>query len=82
MVTKFLGKHPEVPTITADVTRQLDFMLTSPLHDADTIVGVNWRQTANPLIDWKSFRLFSTDSVGTLVSIGEWFNAQVEKSTV
>ena len=36
------GKLVEVPIVIADLIVEMDLMVTSPLHDVDLILCVNW----------------------------------------
>ena len=45
------GRADSVPVVTADVTVRMDLTITSLLHDVDLILGINWLQAVNPLID-------------------------------
>ena len=45
------GKVLDVPVVTAGLTTKMDFTATSLLHDVDLILGINWLQLVNPLID-------------------------------
>ena len=76
------GKVQDVPVVTAGLTTKIDLTVTKLLHDVDIILGINWLQHVNPLIDWKASRLYLPGSVGTSVVIGNWLDAQMKTGTV
>ena len=70
------GKVLDIPVVTAGLTTKMDFTVTSLLHDVDLILGINWLQLVNPLIDWKLNRLFLPDAMGTTLLPSDWLDAQ------
>ena len=76
------GKVLDIPVVTAGLTTKMDFTVTSLLHDVDLILGINWLQLVNPLIDWKLNRLFLPDAMGTTLLPSDWLDAQQHIGTV
>lgn len=46
------GKTLDIPILTAGVTKRMDLIITSLLHEVDVILGINWLQAVNHFIDW------------------------------
>ena len=45
------GKVLNVPVVSGGLTVKMDLTITSLLHEVDLILGINWLQLINPLID-------------------------------
>lgn len=41
-----------IPILVAGVTREVDFNVPKLLRDVDIVLGMNWLESGNPLIDW------------------------------
>ena len=61
------GKGIDVPIVTTYLTVKMDLKVTSLLHAIDLILGTNWLQAINPLIELTSSRIFLPKEVGTSV---------------
>ena len=50
---KFLsrGLVPDVPIVTAGLTMRVGLTVTSLLHEVELVLGVNWLQLVNPIVD-------------------------------
>ena len=76
------GKAPHVPVVAAGSTVKVDLTVTPLLQDVDLILGVNWLQAANPLIDWTGPRLQLDSPVGSMSITGKWVDSTVKVGTV
>ena len=47
------GFIPNVPVVTAGLTVKVNLTVTNLLHNVDLVLGVNWLELVNPVIDWK-----------------------------
>ena len=56
---KFLsrGYVPDVPVVTAGLTVKIRLTVTNLLHEVDLVLGINWLQLVNPVVDWSGARL-------------------------
>ena len=68
------GKVKDAHVVTGGVSGKFDLTVTKLLHQVDVVLGLNWLQTINPVIDWKSSKLYFPASVGTSMLIGQWVN--------
>ena len=50
---KFLsrGLIPSVPIVTAGLTMRIGLIVIFLLHEVDLVLGVNWLQLVNPVVD-------------------------------
>ena len=46
------GYVPDVPIVTAGLTVKIGLTVTNLLHDVDLVLGINWLQLVNPVVDW------------------------------
>ena len=46
------GYIPDVPVVTAGLTVKIGLTVTNRLHDVDLVLGMNWFQSVNPVVDW------------------------------
>ena len=76
------GKVNDVPVVTTGLSVKLDLTVTKLLHDVDLVLGINWLQTVNPIIDWRGARMFLPESLGTSFLIGFWLDATEKVGTV
>ena len=76
------GKVLNVPIVTAGLTVKMDLTVTSLLHEVDLILGINWLQLVNPLIDWCNARVFLPRALGTPILPSTWLDAQQRIGTV
>ena len=51
------GYVPNVPVVTAGLTVKVGLTVTHLLHEVDLVLGVNWLQLVNPVVDWSGARL-------------------------
>ena len=57
------GYVPDVPIVTAELTVKIGLTVTNLLHEVDLVLGMNWLQLINPVIDWGSGRLHIPNAV-------------------
>ena len=76
------GKVNDVPVVTAGLSVKLDLTVTKLLHDVDLVLGINWLQTVNPIIDWRGARMFLPESLGSSFLAGFWLDAIEKIGTV
>ena len=46
------GYVPEVPITTAGLTVKVGLTVTNLLHEVGLVLGINWLQLINPVVDW------------------------------
>ena len=76
------GYVPEVPVVTAGLTVKVGLTVTNLLHDVDVILGVNWLELVNPVIDWSNGKIYLPNAVHTALLQGEWLQNQIRAGTV
>ena len=76
------GKVNDVPVVTAGLSVKLDLTVTKLLHSVNLVLGINWLQTVNPIIDWRGARMFLPESLGTSFLAGFWLDAVEKIGTV
>ena len=59
------GYVPDVPLVTAELTVRVGLTVTNLLHEVDLVLGMNWLQLVNLVIDWGSGRLYIPNAVHT-----------------
>ena len=50
---KYLSKGyvPDVPVVTVGLTVKIGFKVTNLQHEVDLVLGINWLQLVNPIVD-------------------------------
>ena len=76
------GYVPEVSVTVGEHTSSIDLTVTSLLHNADIILGMNWLQAVRPVIDWVTGEIYIPNSVTTSLMQGEWLQSAVKAGTV
>ena len=56
--------------------------VTNLLHDVDLVLGMNWLQTVNPIVDWCGAKLYVPNAVHTALLQGNWLEDHVQAGTV
>ena len=59
------GYVPDVPVVTAGLTVKIGLTVTNLLHEVDLVLGINWLQLINPVVDWSGARLYVPNAVHT-----------------
>ena len=76
------GYVPEVPVVTAGLTVKIGLTVTNLLHEVDLVLGINWLQLVNPVVDWSGARLYVPNAVHTALLQGNWLEGHVHAGTV
>ena len=81
---KFLsrGYVTDVPVVTTGLTVKIGFTVTSLLHKVDLVLGINWLQLVNPMVDWSGARLYMPNAVQTTLLQGDWLEGHMQAGTV
>ena len=81
---KFLsrGYVPDVPVVTAGLTVKIGLTITNLLHEVDLVLGINWLQLVNPMVDWSGARLYVPNAVQTTLLQGDWLEGHMQTGTV
>ena len=61
--------------VTAGLSVKLDLTVTKLLHSVDFVLGINWLQTVNPIIDWRGAQMFLPELLGSSFLAGFWLDA-------
>ena len=59
------GYVPDVPIVTVGLTVKVGLTVTTLLHEVDLVLGINWLQSVNPVVDWSGARLYVPNLVQT-----------------
>ena len=43
---------PDVTAVTAGLTVEIGLTVANLLHEVDLVLGINWIQLVNPVVDW------------------------------
>ena len=76
------GYVPDVPVVTAGLTVKVGLTVTNLLHEVDLVLGINWLQLVNPVVDWSGARLYVPNAVHTALLQGNWLEGHVQSGTV
>ena len=76
------GYIPDVPVVTAGLTVNIGLTITNLLHDVDLVLGMNWLQTVNPILDWCGAKLYVPNAVHTALLQGNSLEDYVKVGTV
>ena len=70
---KFLsrGLVPDVPVVTVRLTVSVGLIATSLLHEVDLVLGVNWLQLVNPVVDWSNGKVYLPNAAHTPLLQGD-----------
>ena len=52
-------------------------MVTNLLHEVDLVLGINWLQLVNPVVDRGGARLYIPNAVHTALLQGDWLSGHV-----
>ena len=56
---------PGTSLVTARLTVKVGLIVTNLLHEVDLVLGMNWLQLVNPVVDWGSGKLYIPNAVHT-----------------
>ena len=59
------GYVPDVLIVIAGLTVKVGLTVTNLLHEMDLVLGMNWLQLVNPVVDWGSGRLYIPNTIHT-----------------
>ena len=76
------GYVPDVPVVTAGLTVKMGFTITTLLHDVDLVLGMNWLELVNPVIDWSCGKIYLPNAFHTALLQGDWIQGHVKAGTV
>ena len=76
------GYVPDVPIATAGLTVKIGLTVTNLLHKVDLVLGINWLQLVNPVVDWSGARLYVPNAVQTALLQGDWLAGYAQSGTV
>ena len=76
------GKVVNAHVGTGGIVGRYDFTVTKLLHQVDVVLGLNWLQAVNPVIDWKEAKLYLPAAVGTSMLTGTWLQESEKVQTV
>ena len=71
------GYVPDIPIATAGLVVKMDLTVTNLLHEVDLVLGMNWLQLVNPVVDWGGERLYIPNVVHTALLQGDWLEGHV-----
>ena len=70
------------PISVVGVTRKVDLTVLKLLHDVDIVLGMNWIEWGNPLIELCAGKMYLPISVHTAHLSGSWLDHQHKTVTV
>ena len=76
------GYVPEVPLTTVALTVKVGLTVTNLLHEVDLVLGSNWLQLVNPVVDWCGARIYVPNAVHTALLQGDWLQDHVQAGAV
>ena len=81
---KFLsrGLVPEVPVVIVGLTVRVGLTITSLFHEVDLVLGVNWLQLVNPVVDCISGKVYLPNAVHTALLQGDCLKGHVKAGTM
>ena len=81
---KFLSRGfvPDVTVVTAGLTVKVGLTVTNLLHEVDLVLGVNWLQLVNPVVNWSSGKVDLPNAVHTALLQGDWLEDHVKAGIV
>ena len=76
------GHVPDATVVTAGLTVRVGLTVTNLLHEVDLMLGINWLQLVNPVVDWSSGKIYLPNAVHTALLQGDWLEGHVKSGTV
>ena len=76
------GYVPEVSVVTMGLTVKVGLTVTNLLHEVDLVLGINWLQLVNPVVDWGGAWLYVPNAVQTALHQRGWLAGHVQSGTV
>ena len=56
--------------------------MTNLLHEVDLVLGINWLQLVNPVVDWGGSKIYIPNAVHTALLQGHWLAGHMQAGTV
>ena len=78
----FRGYVPEVPVVAAGLIVRVGLTVTNLPHEVDLVLGINWLQLVNPVIDWNSGKIYLPNAVHTALLQGDWLEGHMKARIV
>ena len=72
------GYVPDVPMVTTGLTVKVGLTVTNLLHEVDLVLGINWLQLVNPVIDWSSGNIYLPNGAHNALLQGDWLAGHVK----
>ena len=72
----------DVPVVTAGLTVKIGLTVTALLHEVDLVLGINWLQSINPVVDLSGAWLYVPNVVQTALLQGNGLEGHVQAGTV
>ena len=81
---KFLsrGYVPDVAVVTVGLTVKIGLTVTNLLREVDLVLGINWLQQVNLVVDWSGARLYVPNAVQTTLLQGDWLEGHMPAETM
>ena len=76
------GKAPAVLFSLGNSSYHMDFTVTKLLHGVELVLGMNWLQAVNPLIDWSGPRMYVGSDDHLSAVRGQWLASTEVPGTV
>ena len=76
------GYVPDVLVLIVGLTVKIGLTVTHLLHEVDFVLGVNWLQLVNPVVDWSNGKVYFPSAVHTALLQGDWLEGHVKAGTV
>ena len=76
------GFVPNVSVVTASLTVKVGLTVTNLLHEVDLVLGVNWLQLVNPVVDWSSGKVYLPNAIHTALLQGDWLKGHLKAGTM
>ena len=64
------------------MTVKVGLTVTALLHEVDLVLGINWLQSVNPVVDWSGARLYVPNAVQTALLQCNWLEGHVQAGMV
>ena len=76
------GYVADAPVVTVGLTVKIGVIVTNLLHEVDLVLGTNWLQLVNPVVDWCGAKLYVPNAVHTALLQDDWLADHVQSGTV
>ena len=76
------GFVPNATVVTAELIVRVGLTVTNLLHKVDLVLGINWLQLVNPVVDCSSGKIYLPNAVHTTLLQGGWLEGHVKSGMV